>query len=105
MLVVWNKRNAPSRRIPWPQLVCSRQPSAQIWLMVIMKMVKEFSGGEALIVQPYKMVLGIDPNFIGQTFKDGQELLKHLMRFIQNLAHRACAIGLIDPRIDLVVGL
>jgi len=32
-------------------------------------------------------------------------MLKHLMRLIQNLAHRTFAIGLIKPRIDFIIGL
>jgi hypothetical protein len=45
-----------------------RQPSAYIWLMVIMEMVKEFTSGEALIVYPYKVVRwfdSFDPDSIG----------------------------------------
>jgi len=49
----------------------TREPGAYVWLMVIMEMVKEFTSGEALTVQPHKKINSsplmhwIDPNFIG----------------------------------------
>jgi len=35
--------------------------------MVIMEMIKEFTSGEAFIVQPHKVVHWIDPDFIKRT--------------------------------------
>ena len=35
----------------------TREPGAYIWLMVVMEMVKEFTSGEAFIVQPLKVPL------------------------------------------------
>jgi hypothetical protein len=34
----------------------SGQPGTDIWLMIIMEMVKELPGLEALIAQPHKMI-------------------------------------------------
>ncbi len=84
----------------------ARQPGAYVWLMVIMEMVKEFTGEEAFIVHPHEVERWLDmfnPDVVGEAFDDGQELLKNLMRFIQDFAHRAPAIGLIDPRIDVIL--
>jgi hypothetical protein len=33
----------------------SRQPGAYVWLMVIPEMVKELTGGEALVVPPHEI--------------------------------------------------
>jgi hypothetical protein len=34
----------------------SRKPGAHVWLMVIMEMVKEFTSGEAFIVQTHNKI-------------------------------------------------
>ena len=39
----------------------SREPGTYIWLMVIMEMVKEFPSGEALAVQPHKVINSRSP--------------------------------------------
>jgi len=50
----------------WAKLLVlhSRQPGAHVRLMVIMEMVKEFTSGEAFIIQPYKVPLWLYQNFI-----------------------------------------
>jgi len=50
-----------------PQLLVlnARQPSAHVWLMVIMEMVKEFTRAEALTAQPYNVVRWLDQDVIG----------------------------------------
>ena len=71
--------------------------------MVIMEMVKEFTSAEALTAQPYNVVRWLDQDVVGEAFDDGEELLKNVLRFIQDFAHRAPAIGLIDPGIDVIL--
>ena len=74
--------------------------------MVIMEMVKEFTGEEALIVHPHEVERRLDvfnPDVVGEAFDDGEELLINVLRFIQDFAHRAPAISLIDPRIDVIL--
>jgi hypothetical protein len=41
-----------------PRLVLlgARQPSAHVWLMIVMEMVKQFASREALIAQPHQVV-------------------------------------------------
>jgi len=62
--------------------------------MVIMEMVKEFTSGEALTIQSHRklnsspLMHWIDPNFIGLAFNNSEELLKDVMRFIQDFAYR-----------------
>jgi hypothetical protein len=73
--------------------------------MVVMEMVKEFTSGEALTVQPHQAPRWLDPDIVGQTFNNSQMLVKYLTRFIQDFIHRAPVIGLIDPRIDLILSL
>ncbi len=73
--------------------------------MLFMEMGKEYSSAEGLTGQPRKVARWIDQDFIGQSFNGGEELLKYLMRFVQDFAHRAPVIGLIDPRIDFIVSL
>lgn len=60
------------------QFLFSCQLGAYVWLMVIMEMVKEFTGEEAFIIHPHQVErrFGLfDPDIIGQAFKDGEELL------------------------------
>ena len=74
--------------------------------MVIMEMVKEFTGEEAFTVHPHEVERRLDvftPDVVGEAFDDGEELLKNVLRFIQDFAHRAPAIGLIDPGIDVIL--
>ncbi len=74
--------------------------------MVIMEMVKELTGEEAFTVHPHEVERRLDvfnPDVVGEAFDDGEELLKNVLRFIQDFAHRAPAIGLIDPRIDVIL--
>jgi hypothetical protein len=40
--------------------------------MVIMKMSKEFTSGEAFIAQPHEMLFGFYADVIGQAFNDSQ---------------------------------
>ena len=86
----------------------ARQPGAYVWLMVIMEMVKELTGEEAFTVHPHEVERRLDvfnPDVVGKAFDDGEELLKNVLRFIQDFAHRAPAIGLIDPGIDFILSL
>ena len=73
--------------------------------MLVMEMGKEFTRAKGLTFQPRKVVGGIAQDIIGQACNGGEELLKYLMRFIQDFAHRALVIGRIDPRIDFIVRL
>lgn len=75
-------------------LLFSRQPGVHVWLMVVVKMVKQFAGREALIAQPQLVVLAarrpadrLDPHIVGQTLNHRHKLLKYLLRFIQDFAH------------------
>lgn len=37
-----------------------REPGAYVWLMIIMEVVKKFTGREALSVHPYKVIRRFD---------------------------------------------
>jgi len=74
--------------------------------MVIMEMVKELTGEEAFTVHPHEVERRLDvfnPDIFGKAFDDGEELLKNVLRVREDFAHRAAAIGLIDPRIDIIL--
>jgi hypothetical protein len=94
-----------------PILIRARQPGAYVWLMVILKMIKEFTNQEALIIYPDQIKNSVplldllDADICGQRFNDGEDLLKLLLRFIQDFAQRAIAIGLIEPDIDVILSL
>ena len=79
--------------------------------MVIIEMVKEFTSGEAFIAYAHQMknfsslVHLIDSGILREAFNDGEELLKYLMRFIQDFTHRAPALGFVNPCVDLILSL
>ena len=94
--------SAGSGRTYW---FSTRQPGAYVWLMVIMEMVKELTGEEAFTVHPHEVERRLDvfnPDVVGEAFDDGEELLKNVLRFREDFAHRAIAVGLIDLRIDVI---
>lgn len=71
-----------------------------------MEMVKEFTGEKALAVHPHEVEGRFDvlnPEVVGKAFDDGEELLKNVLRFLQDFRHRAPAIGLIEPGIDVIL--
>ncbi len=56
-----------------------RQPSTQIWFMVVVEMVKEFTRAKSLTAQLYNVVRWLDQNVIGQAFDDSEQLLKDVL--------------------------
>ena len=64
----------------------SRQPGSHIWLMVIMEMVKEFTGREALIAKPHQTPVSVNSHLIGQACNEGKKLLMNLIYLVQDFA-------------------
>jgi hypothetical protein len=71
----------------------ARQPRSYIGRMVIAEMVKEFTRLDALIVQAHK-IIGASPlmhrlnmDIFGESFNTSNEVLKDLLRLIQDVAH------------------
>lgn len=79
--------------------------------MIIVEMVKIFTDDKTFLTYPDQMINTflvvhmLDPHIIGQGFDEGHELLHLLVGFGQEFGQRPFPTTLINPGVDLVVGL
>jgi hypothetical protein len=83
---------------PW------REPDAHVRLVLLVEVGEVGRSTERLALHSEE-ALGVEQLSLGEGLDGGQELLEDLARVVQRLAHRAVAVRLVDPGVDLVIGL